>query len=136
MTNDLTLQIGNECIDRKHCVKFLGMYIDDNLNWQEHINICKSKLSSALYVINKTKRLLNKRCLKTIYYSLVFPHLTYGIILWGSTYDSHLNKLIIMQKKLIRGMANVSNINHAEPLFQEPLEAPRYLHSRSCKIHF
>ena len=41
--------------------------------------------------------------MKTVYYSLVYPYLRYGITIWGEgTYHSHLSKLIIMQNKIIR----------------------------------
>ena len=48
-------------------------------------NKCKNKLTSALYVIKKVNSYLLVSALKTIYYTLVYPYLTYGIILWGST---------------------------------------------------
>ena len=40
--------------------------------------------------------------MKTLYYSLVYPHLTYGIEVWGSADDLHLNRLLILQKKIVR----------------------------------
>ena len=83
---------------RMKCLQFLGLYIDEKLDWHEHINKCKNKLISALYVINKVNSYLPVSALKTIYYTLVYPYLTYGIILWGSTYKTYLKKLFIIQK--------------------------------------
>ena len=70
------------------CVQFLGLHIDEKLDWHEHK--CKNKLTSALYVIKKVNSYLPVSALKTIYYTLVYPYLTYGIILWGSTYKTYL----------------------------------------------
>jgi hypothetical protein len=118
VNDNLNLNIGPDNIERKDNVKFLGIYIDENLNWQHHINACKSKLSNALYVIKNVKQNINTDCLKTIYYALVYSHLAYGVILWGSTYDVHLNKLVIMQTKIIRAISNVTYNEHTQPLFQ------------------
>ena len=62
----------------------LCLHIDDKLNWQEHTNAYKNKLTSALYIINKVNRYLPVPALKTIYYTLVYHYLTYGIILRGT----------------------------------------------------
>jgi hypothetical protein len=111
------LGIGNENIIRKSCIKMLGIYIDQNLSWQEHIEMAKSKLASSLYAIRKVNRCVPINCLKMLYYALVYPMLTYGIILWGSAYNVHINKLVIMQKKIVRSISNVDINTHTEPLF-------------------
>ena len=45
---------------------------------------------------------MDRHHLKTLYYSLVYPYLLYGITLWGADYHTYLSKLVIMQKKIIR----------------------------------
>ena len=98
---ELILTMSDTIIQRIKCLQFLGLYIDEKLDWHEHINKCKNKLTSALYVINKVNSYLPVSALKTIYYTLVYPYLTYGIILWGSTYKTYLTKLFIIQKKIV-----------------------------------
>lgn len=119
INEEYKLRIGNDKIEQQSCVKFLGVFIDDKLNWHEHINNCKSKLSSAIYAINRVKRLVPDTVLKTLYYSLVYSHLSYGIILWGSTYATHINKLVTMQKKIVRAISNAEYNEHAHPFFLE-----------------
>ena len=87
-------------IQRTKCAKVLGLYIDEKLKWDEHINIIKKKISKSFLAINKVKYILPKKQLSTVYYSLVFPYLTYGILLWGATCHVHLSKLSLMQKKV------------------------------------
>jgi len=45
------IKIGNENISHKTSVKFLGLIIDEKLNWHEHIESCKNKISKTLYII-------------------------------------------------------------------------------------
>ena len=85
---NLTMKIGNENIERKNSVKFLGMIIDSKLEWKEHISCVKNKISSGIYAINKVKHILNHRHLTTLYFSLIHPYLDYGISLWGSTHNT------------------------------------------------
>ena len=49
---NLSLQIGNEYISKVQHVTFLGVIIDEKLNWNKHIENCKNKLSSGAYAIN------------------------------------------------------------------------------------
>ncbi len=53
----LCLKLGTETIERETFSKFLGIYIDEKLSWQEHISYCKAKLSNALYAINRIRSL-------------------------------------------------------------------------------
>ena len=85
-------------------VTFLGIYIDDKLEWGEHIQRISKKISSGSYAINKSKRLLSLENLKLLYYSLVHSHLNYGTILWGAAYRYRLNKLEKIQKRCIRNV--------------------------------
>ena len=57
--------------------------------------------------------------MKTLYYSMIFPYLIYGITLWGATYKSSVNKLTVMQKKVIRAMVSAKYNAHTDDLFNE-----------------
>ena len=65
--------------------------------------------------MTKLKRFLPQSFLKTLYNSLILPHLTYGILTWGSN-PGRLNKL---QKWAIRTINNSKYNSHTEPLFKK-----------------
>ena len=115
---NINLQLSDSNIQRTNCAKFLGLYIDEKLKWDEHINITKKKISKSFFAINKVKYILPKKQLSTLYYSLVYPYLTYGIILWGATCHVHLSKLSIMQKKSIRIITGSHYRAHTSPIFK------------------
>ncbi len=50
---------------------------------------------------------------------MVYPHLTYGITLWGSTYQNLLNKLKVLQKRIIRAICRAEYLAHIESLFTD-----------------
>ena len=87
-----TIKFGANNIHRVNCAKFLGVYIDDELEWDQHIKYVSSKLNSGCYAINSVKRILPLHNLKQLYYSLFLSHITYGTTLWGSAYMYKLKK--------------------------------------------
>jgi len=117
--NYIELKITNQIIMQKSCVKFLGVLIDEKLKWNEHVKIAKQKVSRSFYAINRAKHFLPRKHLITLYYSLVYPYLNYGITLWGATYDIYLKNLILIQKKIVRIIAGASYNEHSEPLFKK-----------------
>jgi hypothetical protein len=66
-----------------------------------------------MQLINKNVASVNTlKSLKTLYYSLVYPHVTYGVTLRGSMYNVHISKLCIMQNQIIRDNFNANYNDH------------------------
>ena len=118
-SNNMELKLGNTIISKCNNVKFLGVYIDSKLKWDEHINRTKLKISKSFFALNKTKHILPRKNLISLYYTLVYPHLMYGITLWGAAYDIYINKLCVAQKKIIRIIAGAQYNAHTDPLFKK-----------------
>ena len=113
--NNLQLtQIGNTFSEK--FIKFLGNHLDQNLNWAAHINYLRNKIIKVIYVINRVKFLLPHSALKTLYLTLIHPYLTYGILARGNS--QHVNRLLLLQKKILRIINNKSYRSHTEPLFR------------------
>ena len=97
INNEVINQIGK--YNKDESVKFLGIYIDKHLTWKEHINIISSKISRAIFAINRVKHILPHKSLKSLYYTLIHSHITYGIQAWG---NGNTKKLDILQKRALR----------------------------------
>ena len=67
-------------------VKYLGIYIDEQLNFKCHIECIKQKISRAVGILDKLKSFLPKPALLKLYYALVHFHLLCGSAIWGSTF--------------------------------------------------
>ena len=114
-----SIKICNHEISRVDHSKFLGIVIDDKLNWSYHINSIKNKIAKGIGVICKAKRFLSKKTLLTLYYSFIYPYLHYGISARGNTYKSYIDPLIKIQKRAIRIISSARHDAHSEPLFCE-----------------
>lgn len=57
--------------------KFLGVIVDENLSWREHVDWISSKVNKSIGIIRKVSHLITTNCLMTLYYSLIYPYLSY-----------------------------------------------------------
>ena len=80
--------------------KFLGLYINENLDWNFHISKLLKKLGSVCYGIRVVSRYMNEQVLKIMYYANFESILKYGIIFWGR--DSSIQNTFVVQKRLLR----------------------------------
>jgi len=115
----LNLKIDNECIKRVNETKFLGLIIDDHLRWKAHIKHISSKISKGIGIISKLRFYLPKRYLKSLYFTLVYPYLHYGNIIWASTYQTTFKRLQILQKRAVRIITKSPYLSHTDPLFKD-----------------
>ena len=83
-------------------IKFLGVILDNTVSWVEQINSIKNKISKSIGIISKARKSLNSNTLLTLYYSFIYPHLTYCIDSWGSAYETYLLPILKLQKKVLR----------------------------------
>ena len=70
-------------------------------------------------ILKMLKFTFPSRILKSLYHSLVYPYYTYCNLIWGSAPSSHINSLVILQKKCIRIISKTGYLEHTEPLFKE-----------------
>ena len=86
----MSIQIDNNVIERVNETVFLGVILDEHLSWKPHILSVSRKISKSIGIIYKYSFCLPKTSLRSLYYSLVYPYLTYCVSVWGSTYQSNL----------------------------------------------
>ena len=113
------IRIENQAINEVNKTTFLGVIIDKNLTWKEHISYFSSKISRGIGMIIKAKKRLNKDAIVTLYYSFIYSYMTYCNHVWGTACITHLNKIIILQKKAIRIICNINRRTPTDPLFRD-----------------
>ena len=137
----INLSLANKTINKVTSTKFLGMMIDHKLNWEVHLNYTKNKMSSGLYVLNKSKHVLDQNHLRILYFSLIHPYLNYGSVLWGSAQHKSVHRLAIMQNKAMRVIQNLKYNASAklqlkkllpiDQLYQQQLGKLMFMHHNS-----
>ena len=104
-----------ECVTK---TKFLGVIIDNKLEWNDHITYVKSKISKTIGLFYKMRQYLGRTALVNLYYSLVFPYFIYCNEIWGNASSVHLDPIIKIQKKCVRIITYSDYLSSSEPIFQ------------------
>ena len=112
------LKIGNSIIKRKSSVKFLGVMLDENISWKEHIKTTEKKLAKNIGLLYRAKPYLDEMSLKTIYFSYIHSYLNYANIAWASTRITKLKPLLYKQKHVVRIVFNEGHLSRSKPLFK------------------
>lgn len=115
--SNYTLEIGTDQIEIVKQHKTLGVIFSEHMQWDNHIEYLVTKLSKVVGIICHCRSLLPVNIKMQIYHALFSSQINYCHLVWGTTTKSNINKLTILQKKMLRFIANVPYDTHTEPLF-------------------
>ena len=110
----LQLNIENTPIDRVSDFNFLGLTINEHLNWKSHIDKLANKISKTMGVLNKLKHYVPLNARMIIYNSLILSHLNYCILVWGYRCE----RITKLQKRIVRILSLSKYNSHTEPIFK------------------
>ena len=109
------ISIDSHRIEEVRQTKFLGVILDNKLNWHAHCDYICSKMSKGIGIIIKARKVFNEATLLSLYNSLILPYVSYCIHVWGRAYDTHLKHVLVLQNKAVRVIAGVpprTNVDH------------------------
>ena len=89
-------------LERKDRVKYLGVLLDDTVSFKHHISYVASRISRSNGIIAKLRHFLTLSQMRQLYYSIIYPYISYAILAWGSAYKSHIKKLQTKQNHATR----------------------------------
>ena len=108
-----TLPIFLNEIPIKHVLnyKFLGVCIDDKLDWKQQYGYVTSKLCRVIGIIKKLNINLNLNTRILIFKSLFMSHLNYCSHIWGNTFKTNKSYIAILQERALKCIILNTNIN-------------------------
>ena len=118
LIQNIKISINKTPISIENNVKLLGHIIDSTLSWDCHVKHIISKLSSSIYAMNSCKHILNTELLKLMYYGFMYPHLQYGIVLWGGMISgAHKKRLLSFQRRALKCILSRTTCKRGTDLF-------------------
>lgn len=95
----LQLTYNNDTLTMIESDKILGVHVDNNLTWTNHIDAIAKKVASNLWLLSKIKTYLSIENRIQFYKSYIQPHLDYCNTVWGSTSQRNLDRIYRLQKR-------------------------------------
>ncbi len=82
--NNLQILVNNSLIQQVKQKEVLGVIIDQEVNWKEHIDAQCKKFSSAIALLRRAKAFISQNELirMNMYNTLVIPYFTYCSKVW------------------------------------------------------
>ncbi|XP_077537578.1 uncharacterized protein LOC144149805 [Haemaphysalis longicornis] len=97
----------------------LGVVFTATMSWNAHVSKICVALSRFNGIIWRNKGLLPAKTKLNLYYAFFYSHVSYCFLVWGNTTVTNIQKLVSLQKKLLRAVANVSYDSPTFPLYQQ-----------------
>ena len=113
----IVINIDGTPITKVRSTKFLGVIVNDKLNWSNHISFVSKTISKNVGVLSKLRTFLPPCTLFSLYNALILPLLNYCNVVWGSSTHNQLHPLITLQKRAIRICTLSHPRDHTAPLF-------------------
>ena len=93
--------------------KFLGVILDNELNWTTHVKSLLTKMKRNYILMCRGNNLLPSHNLKLLYYGHIYSHISYCIAIWGSmTNESLLAKIRVEQNKCVKLLNRTSPLDN------------------------
>ena len=83
-------------------IKYLGLFLGENLSFKYHLDTINLKLNRANCLLSKIRRYVRAPSLRTIYFAIFNPHLSYGCQIWGQNKNYLVENIDKPQNKAIR----------------------------------
>ena len=112
--------------------------IDKNLTWKHHIDTVSSKISQTVGLLAKLRHFVPRQIILKIYESLIYPYITNELAAWCQAAKTHINKILLLQKRALRIINLSDRRDHAIPLLTDANVLPLnflYYQSMSNLMH-
>ena len=119
ISSTVDIEIRKKRIKRVESVKFSGLFLEEHLNWKCYLNELSKKLARTCGIFFKIRNLFPPNVLICLYNALFLSFVQYGIIVWGQTYESHINPIFKLQEKAVRAISFQPRMSPARPIFND-----------------
>ena len=97
-----SISYGNIKINRESKVKYLGIILHEHLSWDDHTNELCKKLKRFFPLFYNIRNYLDKDNVRTIFYTMIYSRIKYGIIVTGQTIKEDIEKIQTLQNTLLK----------------------------------
>ena len=111
------INLASSDVNLVNSCSFLGVKLDNKLKFDLHIDYICRKISRSIGVLYRMRSSVTREIMINLYYSIVHPYLLYCNLVWGGTFDCFIQRLFLLQKRVLRIICNAAFLDHTNPLF-------------------
>lgn len=144
-TENFTLRVHdckeiNECqcykLARTDTIKYLGVVVDQNLRWIDHIKLLVGRVRKLIYIFKGLKHINDENTIRNVYFCLCQSIISYAITTWGGASKTHMLELERAQRAVLKVMGNKPYYYSTTQLYSEmKLLTVRQLFIKTITIH-
>ena len=101
----VTLKLHHSKLFESSKIKYIGIILDNKLNWKAHTIELAKKLSCAVGLLYKIRNFCPLSVLRSLYFSIFNSHLSYGLVIWGNVSCSYIDKIRSLQIRALNAIA-------------------------------
>ena len=133
-TPNMKLKINGKRIIASKNIKYLGMFLDENLNGGYHCENLTKKLKRANGMLTKARHYINNTNLKTLYHAIFSSHLTYGCQIWAQNVNMYNQRVFNLQNKALRIISFSDFRTNTDPIYShfEILKLKDHIELQNC----
>lgn len=117
------IEIANRVIEEVFEYPFLGLTLDNRMNWKAHLESLKRKLTSLCGILRKVSSFLPLATMKTLYFSLIHSRLQYLVATWGLACKSSLRELQVIQNRSLKAVFRKPHLYPTHLLYEDPRDS-------------
>ena len=99
--SDLKIKLCGERLYPTECVKYLGVKIETNFNWEYYVNDHSINLNRANAFLFKMRKYVSLKTLRSIYFAICDFYLSYCCLVWAQN-GGTIQRIVILKKKLLQ----------------------------------
>ena len=113
------LSINKMPINQVNSTRFLGIILQDNLKWDNHVQLTLQKIRSKVGIFKKLSQIVPTKLLILLYNCIINSIVSYGLEFWGSTTILNTRKVLALQKRVLRIIYRQPRLSPSAPLFTQ-----------------
>ena len=82
-TDKARVLVGGAPIEEKKSIKLLGVYIDNRLNWEDHVEKVQKKINQRAFFLRRLRGVLEHDQLISVTNGLIYSVVRYGLAVYG-----------------------------------------------------
>lgn len=136
IVREMAIKMNDLVLERVASVRYLGLMVDDRLNWREHVTKLTEKILSMIPYIFKIRNYITDKTKRLVYNAFFLSHFRYLIIVWGMCGKGVFETVQIVQNKILKILFNFDRLTHTDTLYStlQIARLSKILEFEQCKL--